>query len=476
MMCLAKTLVWMLLWMMLRDDSIVMSAYIAVPAIFPYHRPGDYYYQTTSYCSTTELFGVRQALRRRLSRAFRKIDNTVPPRPPDLQNNSIFVETQLDESSVVSKDISSTRELVTAQVSLVPQETEATMTELLKSTSNTLVTAPTAPAFTIPTGLLLPKDGSIYTLPPLDRELNDLEQEFRNMLSAFTQYSARDVLSIRSDRLRLLFEGIVASADDPAVYRAFEVLFEDLYPVRVAGRLIFRQLQKVLRQSRQEQTEEVAAVVASTGLDRQSVEQARLVFLAIALRLNHDTYLTLPQLLTTGLANTAVETLRFDSAQAFLERIDTSKTGRLRFADMMLGLHQCAEEICVVQDCNVAETVRLVVSELVEHPPTIALPRPSDDGKRERLAKRYDHMVECFQEWENLVPMDEQPAGRRQARLLDVVRGCFVGSKNVQVVNALRVLYTDYTGLRLAGDLIFKVVSTLIEGRRKRNTEQNETQ
>ena len=308
----------------------------------------------------------------------------------------------------------------------------------------------------------------LYTLPPLSPQATPLEREFRDMLEHFTQYTMTDVMSIRHERLRVLFDGVIASAGDVAVYRAFEVLFEDLYPVRVAGRIIFGQLEKVLAESRREQQEEVAAVVASTGLEVVAVEQARLVFLAIALRLNGDTYLTLPQLLSTGLANTAVETLRFDSAEAFLKRIDTEQKGQLRFADMMLGLHQCAEEICMVEQCNAAETVRVVLMDLVEHPPQVS---KSLDAKRERLNKRYDEMVGAFRDWENLVPKEGEDAhkGRRHVRLLDVVRGCFVGAKNPQVVNALRVLYTDYGGLRIAGDLIFKLTSSLMEGRKRRD-------
>jgi hypothetical protein len=65
-------------------------------------------------------------------------------------------------------------------------------------------------------------------------------------------------------------------------------------------------------------------------------------------------------------------------------------------------------------------------------------------------------MLDKFAEWKAFVPAGE---GRR----LDILRGCFVGSENDAVVQALRVIYVDYGALRMSGDWIFKVVSTLMK-------------
>jgi len=54
-----------------------------------------------------------------------------------------------------------------------------------------------------------------------------------------------------------------------------------------------------------------------------------------------------------------------------------------------------------------------------------------------------------------------------------VLKGCFAGLKNKDVVKALRVVYVDYSALRLAGDLIFKLLKVAI-GRKNRNG-NNET-
>ena len=82
-----------------------------------------------------------------------------------------------------------------------------------------------------------------------ERDLSKLEQEFRDMITCFSGYTEEDILSIPNPRLRALYDGVVASAYEPAVYRSFEVLFEDLGPLRVAGRMIFGKLKKIGRAS-----------------------------------------------------------------------------------------------------------------------------------------------------------------------------------------------------------------------------------
>ena len=99
----------------------------------------------------------------------------------------------------------------------------------------------------------------------------------------------------------------------------------------------------------------------------------------------------------------------------------------------------------------------------LEEPSMAALTEP----KREKYNRRYDKMIEKFNEWKDFIPDGE---GRR----LDILRGCFVGSENPAVVEALRVIYTDHTALRLSGDWIFKVVSAImnVTTRRRRGRDR----
>jgi hypothetical protein len=45
--------------------------------------------------------------------------------------------------------------------------------------------------------------------------------------------------------------------------------------------------------------------------------------------------------------------------------------------------------------------------------------------------------------------------------VLDILRGCFSGARDEKVVAALKIVYMDYAALRLAGDLIFKLMSKI---------------
>jgi hypothetical protein len=95
---------------------------------------------------------------------------------------------------------------------------------------------------------------------------------------------------------------------------------------------------------------------------------------------------------------------------------------------------------------------------LQENPPSsssLDSKHGSLDDKRRRFSHRYDEMLTSFYEWEDIMPSGE---GRR----MDVVRGCFVGARNPAVVDALRIVYVDYSPLRVAGDIIFKLVSSVM--------------
>jgi hypothetical protein len=308
----------------------------------------------------------------------------------------------------------------------------------------------------------LSNDDRLYSLPeiPDDRNLNELELEFRDMLEHFTRYSKRDIFSLRDPRMRVLFQGVAASAYEPEVYRAFEILYEDLYPLRVAGRIFFGRMKQLMSDSQLERQEQVIAVHDATGLSAETVEDIRLAFVSTAATLNGDIYLTFDQLAETGLAGTAVNVLDFDSVDSLLQRLDKGGIGKLSFVDFMAGLQQCAEETCAIETCNPSEVIKGILSDLEDNPPHAG---EELDPQRQKFSDRFDEMVDSFREWGDLVPQGE---GRR----LDVVRGCFVGAGRLEIVDALRIVYVDFKALRFAGDLIFKLVSSVMAGIRRRQT------
>jgi hypothetical protein len=316
---------------------------------------------------------------------------------------------------------------------------------------------------------------SLYALPLHhgSRALTPLEWEFRAMIEYFANYSQADLLSIADPRKRMLFEGVAASAYSPPVYRAFEILFEDLLPLRLAGRLIYKKLKQFMADSVEQRTNEIELVVNRTGLvaDTRQIEEIRLMFVSTASNLNGDSWLTLSQLADTGIITaTATDVLGFDSAEQLLQQLDTKQSGRLTFLDLMGGLWDCANDVCGIEYCNPQVVLHNLLVELNEHPPLPADFNARLDAKRRQYSQRYDDMVSSFIQWQGLLPPppvddDENGGGKTEGRRMEVVRGCFVGAENPKVVDALRIVYVDYAGLRVAGDIIFKLVSTLMNRR-----------
>lgn len=313
---------------------------------------------------------------------------------------------------------------------------------------------------------------AMYSLPRTNRNLSQLEEEFRNMLEHFANYSEADLLSIADPRKRALFEGIAASAHSTPVYRAFEVLFEDLLPLRVAGRLIFTRLKAFMAESMAQREQDVHTAMNETGLydDSVQMEEIRLMFVTTASLLNGDSYLTIEQLGKTGIiSTTATEVLGFDHPQQLLERLDSeSQDGKLTFVELMIGLYHTAESLCGIEKCNPHAVMHNLLVELNEHPPTTPTNDINDklDANRNKFGARYDEMVHAFVEWEHLLPPVDGTT--TENRRMQVVRGCFVGAKNPKIVDALRIVYSDYAALRMAGDVIFKLVSSILNNRGSR--------
>lgn len=352
----------------------------------------------------------------------------------------------------------------------------AAATEQQLQESSEATATPPAPNRVVPMSAM-----PLYDLPPIPdgRHLTKLEREFRDMLGQFTVYSERDILSLRDPRMRSLFRGVASGAKEPAVYRAFEVLYDDLYPLRLAGRLVYKKLKELMEESKKERQRDIEAIVSRTELDAAEVEESRLAFVSVAVELNGDAFLKVEQLAETGLADVST-TLGFDTVHDLLDRIvlinksrisDTKSNDKdkkqqasgFSFSELVLGLNQCAKEVCSVEECNPTEVMHQVMFELKEHPPQ----QHDDqlDAKRRKFGERYDEMVSSFREWEDLVPEDGT------GRITDVVRGCFVGARNEPVLDALRIVYVDYSPLRMAGDIIFKLVKSFMTGRLKRKND-----
>ena len=300
-----------------------------------------------------------------------------------------------------------------------------------------------------------------YFLAPVEegRVLSKLEQEFRDMLVDFSQFTKRDIQSVQNPRFRALFEGVAASYDLPEVYRAFEVLFEDYAAMRIAGRLIYSKLKQVMMEAQRARKEEVHQVSALTGMSEAEVEVSRAAFLQIVVHMDDGaTEMTLQQLLDLGLADTVVELMGYTDLDDFLDSADYHPSNCFGFVDLMMSLQSCAID-SPNPGCNPSLLLQEVASRLDERGSGVSI-EENRDMRKARYTANYNNMVKKFREWKQYFPEGD-------SRRLDILRGCFVGAESDEIVNALRIVYLDYSALRLSGDLIFKIMEALNKRQRK---------
>jgi len=289
-----------------------------------------------------------------------------------------------------------------------------------------------------------------FVLPPRDEtKLTQYEKEFRTMMEEVESYTDRCVQSVADPKSRAIFAGARAGAAAPEVYRAFEILFQDLVAVRIAGRMIFKKLSQVMRESRDNHQQQVITVASTTGLSASEVESGRFAFLSVADYKNDgDTVLNLDQLVETGVATTVVEMLGYEDFDDFISNCCKEKRCELKFDEMMIALQHCPAGSSAAE-C----TPHLVLQEIASR---MNSTEATASVRKTKYAKRYDEMVESFAEWERYMPSEGK------SRWFEVLRGCFVGAKIDEVVAALKIVYVDYSALRLAGDTIYGIMGKLI--------------
>lgn len=308
-------------------------------------------------------------------------------------------------------------------------------------------------------------DAPLYILPSREGQLSRLEIEFRDMLAHFSNYSIRDLYALKDPRMRTLVHGVAASGDDMEVYRAFEILFEDLLPLRVAGRLVFKQLRAMMDRCIQEREQQIERVVQETALDPREVEEARIVFFEVASKLNHDVYLTPEQLTATRMFHTIHRRLNLDSPSDLVQKLDRQGNRKIGLEDFLIGLHKCAEDQCEIEqnECYALIVVHDLLEEIESMEDPVELETKTSkvidrEAKELKYVMRYNEMVDIFKGWKTEVPGLWEKSGRKW----EVVKGCFVGAENQKVVDALRIVYVDYSPLRVAAEFILSLASSLL--------------
>jgi hypothetical protein len=406
--------------------------------------------------SSTELMGLRSFLKRKLSRS-RKGQSISPISEEGYHIVQPRHSSATDDDMLFSKTIKASSHA--RSVGHMPmQYTEVTVkVDAMASASPQL---PLFEELEIPTlsTMTLDRKGNImderHTLPPIgDRQLTILAAEFREMLTYFSQYTQRDIMAVGDPRMRVIFQGIAASFGIPEVYRAFEILFEDYAPLRIAGRLIYGKLKNVMEEAQLQRRKQVDSVAELTGLSKEEIEASRSAYFKLVVHEDDTaTEMTLQQIVDFGLAEMAVEVLGYENFDDFVKSLNPCKMQKVDFERLMFALQSCPIGD-PSPECNPSTLLQEIAGRLESR--TFTAKDNTAGQKKGKLNERYDGMVERFREWKSLVPSGD---GRR----LEILRGCFVGAESDEIVEALRVVYIDFSALRMSGDLIFKVMATLV--------------
>jgi hypothetical protein len=400
--------------------------------------------------SSTSLYGLGTFLRRRFLGRVERRD----------RHGNIPQECQLIDSSIQPLYNKPKARMIPSVKSPVwspspnPTNFQSAVVVEAFDTGKAVLVAPAEPGGTM-------ADLDEVTVPPRnEEELTKYEKEFRQMLVEFSKYSAKDIEHIRDLRLRTIFRGVMASYHIPQAYRAFEVLFEDYAPLRIGGRLIYAQLKQAMTDAQRERHEEVESITTATGLSKEEIDESRISFLRMVVHDDDKTAkLSIQQLVDYGLAETVVEVLGHDNFDEWVhENLNvTSTTEKVGFCELMIALQSCSVDSSQ-PECNPSTVLQEVARRMEPRQIEQQLDFSTVCQKKRRYAQRYNEMVDSFLEWKSFVP-----AGRT-SRKLDVLHGCFAGAENERIVDALRIVYVDYSALRFAGDLIFKVMKAVVSG------------
>lgn len=305
-----------------------------------------------------------------------------------------------------------------------------------------------------------PLQAADTTPPPPPSTESKAGRRFEAMLTDFRKHSEADINLVSSIRYRGLLSGTSSAINDEKVMTAFKVLYEDLGPIRMAGDLIFSKLETELLKSK---NSNASVNVKALGREDSCVVAARKIFDAVDADASGT--VSSKELLDSDLLRslgqcsecTCGKEGSCQSVMHFMDEIDkTHPEGDLHFDEFLLASHHLLYEgdaslsLFGGDDCDTGDLVDEILNG-----------REGEIGqeKMDRYSKRFDNMCTEFDSWDS--SDSSSKAESQNPRLALVLEGCFAGSKNPPVVDALKILYIDFRPLRMAGDLIFKMMRKL---------------
>ncbi|CAJ1403110.1 unnamed protein product [Effrenium voratum] len=267
------------------------------------------------------------------------------------------------------------------------------------------------------------------------------KEKFENYLAQCSGYTERD-LACLPPRWRTLLKGIKAGLCIPSLVKAVKILYDDILPLRMGADLVSRQLdQKVL-----EATNRIGQDIP----DSQLVAHRELFDTLDADGSGTIGKQELEAINSAVLLGPGGQKLH-DSVNERLSKLVTALSDDCDEIDFPEFLEGAGRLLC--EDTGeplTAEQTRQIVRDLMPHMPTWK----KADGK---YNQRFEEIVTFIQDWEK-----EGTHLTGNGRLGKVLLGSFEAAKDEEVLEALRFVYNDIAPFRVAGELIFGIVSRFI--------------
>ena len=345
-----------------------------------------------------------------------------------------------------------------------------------------------------------------------------VQLKFKRMVARFQTYTDQDIFNLENNRLQHLIMGGRESLTEPKVVNAFCVLYEDILPVRFGGDILFNMLDKAIINAKRRKGPVVADEILKqknvsiiTNESRQTVKSILQYFLSQQLnqststidtnviayccdslfsdidqnkddRLSPEEFsewiLSVPLTSTEKSSIVAINNnisiaLNQLNPKVLFQEIDANNDGKVSREEFQSWTTLCLtskDEPAPDCDINYDSIENILTKELFVSADRCLEDIPLTSEASKKFRERYLHMVKSFAIWgDKLATVRNKDIttttmthtrddDNSHNRIDIIVDGCFTGAKNKGVVKALGILYEDYFPLRVAGDIVFKLV------------------
>lgn len=288
-----------------------------------------------------------------------------------------------------------------------------------------------------------------------ESRLEKRTKRFDGMIERLTLDSAT-LTCVDNVRLRAVLRGVGEAGRVPDVRSSFQILYEDMAPIRMAADLIFPRLESTCDEAASQSQELPKSTSLAVSMDE--LDAARRLFDAIDA--DGGGSISKEELEESGLLSIINDGERETgdlTIDGFMEEADTDGDGDVSFVEFATYAASCEQ----LEGTDLIDVLAAVCKATVP-------PEAGGGTKKESPSEKFDKMLATVDIWYGQLGVDVDLL--EEARLGRVLLGCFAGAKVPEVVEALRICYTDFKPLRVAGDLIFKVIGEVVERRAKART------